>query len=442
MTVLIGIVDKKRKGTIMGSDKCVTTNLRKYSFGENDTKIYQPEENKNFLIGFAGDIRIKQLFSSFIIMPREEQIAAENLVIDEKFLVRSLFPQLQKVLKENEYIDVTGTVGGMCGSRILIAYKDNLWDVCGNFQLLNVGSTCYLTAGSGEFTAGGAIEAFNTVEKSLGDDLPALYKVVNSLKIATTTSIGVEGPYDIYATGSDKLDDETVNGLFNGDIPLLPIEVYPDGYKQNYVKKVLAKDIGIETMGKSKDIMFLATKDRSEIYFIDYNDVLYGITDKGTLITDIAILDDLANAKYDVVELNQKGYSLIESFKDINLVKPEENPEDEVNEATKLLSSLGFDVDTIMKVIKDSAKEEVKKEIDATKSKKKASKPKKSTKKEEELVKIVKTEENKKEKPKAEEKPKKSNKKETTKKSTKKETKKEKDNKLKLTDKSIRKLFI
>ena len=102
MTVLVGIVDKKRKGTIMGSDKCVTTTLRKYSFGENDTKIYQPEENKNFLIGFAGDIRIKQLFSSFILMPREEQIAAENLVIDEKFLVRSLFPQLQKVLKDND----------------------------------------------------------------------------------------------------------------------------------------------------------------------------------------------------------------------------------------------------------------------------------------------------------------------------------------------------
>lgn len=380
MTVLIGIIDKKQNKVVMGADKCISSAYRKLSMGE-DSKIYQPEENKNFLFGFAGDPRIKQLFSSLVILPREEQLEAEKLEVDEKFIVRNLIPQLQKVLKENEYIDSTNTVGGMMGSRILIAYKNKLWDLCGNFQLVSAtNKEGYLVAGSGEFTAVGALEAFNGLDIA---ELPTIYKVVKSLEYATKTAIGVEGPYDIYIAGTDKIKDDIVEKIVSGEIPMFPTEI--ETTKNNYSKRVKNKNAKFESMFNSYDMIFLRSKTTKTIYFLDYNDNLYGIKENGNILKDMYLVDDLYVDDYEEVELNTKGLIAIKKIEGINLTKPQPDDSADLKDALAVLESLGFDTSRLL--IKDDNKKEetkIKEEIVEVEEKptpKKETKPKTNTKK-------------------------------------------------------------
>ena len=66
MTVIIGYVDKKSKQTYMGCDRCASNSIQKFTISQS--KIYQPAENPNFLIGFAGDPRVKQLITNFFFI--------------------------------------------------------------------------------------------------------------------------------------------------------------------------------------------------------------------------------------------------------------------------------------------------------------------------------------------------------------------------------------
>ena len=56
-------LNKKSKEVIMGADRCVSNSLEKNTFA--CSKIYQPAENPNFLIGIAGDPRVHQLVKGF-----------------------------------------------------------------------------------------------------------------------------------------------------------------------------------------------------------------------------------------------------------------------------------------------------------------------------------------------------------------------------------------
>ena len=304
MTVIIGYVDKTSKQTYMSCDSCMSSPMLKLTMGDGTSKIYQPAENSNFLIGVCGDPRVKQLISSFVGFPREEELKLDKLVVDERFIVRNLIPAIQKALEDNLYED-----SRLYRSQVLLAYKDRLWCIGPNFQLIESDSD-YYTIGSGSIVANGVLEALKDDDKT-----NELSKIVKALKISTKLSIGVEGPYSMYLTGKGKLSDKTMSDLVSGNLITEPVTI--SSVDNNYIKKIVKTECSIQDISEEEDLLFI-TKPNStdEIYFVDYNSNLCCIKSNGDLVFNVEPFQSLYKNEWNIVELNAKGKRLLEVIKD------------------------------------------------------------------------------------------------------------------------------
>ena len=299
MTVIIGYVDKVNKQTYMSCDSCASNAYMKVTLGES--KIYQPSENPNFLIGGSGDGRVMQLISAYLNFPREEELVCDKITVDEKFIVRSIIPSIQKCLKDNLYTDDI-----LSNSTLLLAYKDNLWRIGYNFQLIST-SDNYQTIGSGSIVANGVLEALK--DNKIND----LSRIVKALKISSKMAIGVEGPYHMYLTGKGKLSEETMRELINDN--LFTDSVTISSVNNNYIKKITDCECSIDDIDcKDDKLLFMTKSDLNEIYFIDFSGNLCCIKSNGDLIFNIEPSQDLYTKDWNMVELNAKGKRLLETI--------------------------------------------------------------------------------------------------------------------------------
>lgn len=298
MTVVIGYVNKKTKEVIMGADRCVSSNLERYTF--SCSKIYQPYENPNFLIGIAGDPRVHQLIKAFLVLPREEELAMNNLIIDDNYIVRYIIPKIGGILIEQNYPDPE-----LNQSSIMIAYKDKVWKIGNGFQLISFEDD-FLTIGSGQFAARGVLSTLEDIKMS------PMNKVIKALTLSTKMAVGVEGPYDIFVTGRGKLNDKQLIDMIEN--PIKP-EIL-NSQEFNYIKKVIKENVNLLDEVEEYDDILYFTNDNKNIFFVDLNGILVKLKPNGDIILNTDDIEELEDKIWNIVELNGKAKSILNKFSD------------------------------------------------------------------------------------------------------------------------------
>ena len=368
MTVVIGYVNKKAREVIMGADKCASNSLERNTLASS--KIYQPAENPNFLVGIAGDPRVHQLIKAFLTFPREAELEVDQIEIDEKFIVKVIIPQINKILLDQHYYDPD-----LNSSSIMIAYKDKVWKINGGYQLISFEEN-FLTMGSGQFSARGVLV---TLEES---NMRPMNKVIKALTLSTRMAIGVEGPYDIYVTGKGKLDGDQLKQIIEDNSK--PEIIHTQNF--NYIKKVLKENINmLDELEQSdcEDILYFTKEDEKDIYFVDFNSVLGVLKTNGDIIFNC---DDTEEVELDIwnrVEINAKAKSLLNTVSDKFKFEMTEEERDQLEEPTELDAML----DELIAQREESKKiKEEKKKARQKKAKNKKEAPKKKNKKTKEEV--------------------------------------------------------
>lgn len=191
MTCIIGYIDEKHKRVYMGADSCASNGFSKNS--RKDKKIFKPESNDNFLVSFTSSYRMGQLLMYSDIFPTEEEIQANNLEINHKYIVSVLIPEIQDLFINNGFGD--SKEGGI----FLIAYKDKLFKVESDYQVCEELSD-YSCGGSGEYHAYGCLYV---LEKH--KDIPINIKVHIALQCASHYCVGVEEPFYIMNTHDNNV---------------------------------------------------------------------------------------------------------------------------------------------------------------------------------------------------------------------------------------------
>ena len=361
MTVVIGYVNRKTKETIMGADRCISNSLERNTFASS--KIYQPAENPNFLIGISGDPRVHQLIKGFLVFPRESELQVDETIVDDRFIIRAIIPQINKIMLEQHYFDPDFS---NTGSSIMIAYKDNIWRIGPGYQLISYEED-FLTMGSGQFAARGVLATLEDTKM-----LP-MNKVIKALTLSTKMAVGVDGPYDIYVTGKGKLNDEQLRMMIEDTSKPEVIQTQ----KFNYIKKVVKEDVSLveELYNSEDDEILYFTKDGEEVFFVDYNSILGVLKPNGDIVYNSDDIEEVGDEVWDVVEINAKAQSLLNSVSDKFKL---ELSEEEIEE----LENQQSDIDIILEQLLAE-----KEEIDKAKAAKKAKKKEKEVKTEKETKK-------------------------------------------------------
>lgn len=303
MTVIIGYVDKEKNRTIVGSDSCLSNGVRKSIINQEEGKLFSPRENDNFVVGVAGDPRLKQLIEAFINFPEENYIHKEQMPIDTNFMVRNFIPSLQKVINDNNYHD-----SNLNNSTILIAYKDKVWHLGFGFQL-GIFESEFVTIGSGAEHAIAALKAYSESNMSI------LEKVAKALSISSEISIGVSGPNNIFITGQGKLNSKFVEKVCNNKrktIQTLSNKFIKKIYKNSTLIKKNIED-------NKLDFYFIKEDDQENIYFFSKNFMYINLfKSNGDIILNFTPNSLLANEldDYKMVELNKKATDIIRSLSD------------------------------------------------------------------------------------------------------------------------------
>lgn len=179
MTCIVGFIDKKNKKAIIGADSAgvagLDVTIRK------DKKVFQVGE---FIIGCTSSFRMIQLLQFSFTPPKVyDKDIYEYMCTDFINAVRNCF-------KDGGYLQKYSD-GDEKGGTFLVAYKDRLFKVSGDFQ---VGEAMqgYDACGCGESYALGSI--FNTNKTN------ANAIVLDALKTAEYFSVGVSEPFFTYCT--------------------------------------------------------------------------------------------------------------------------------------------------------------------------------------------------------------------------------------------------
>jgi ATP-dependent protease HslVU (ClpYQ) peptidase subunit len=179
MTCIVGFIDKKNKKAIIGADSAGVAGLditiRK------DKKVFQVGE---FIIGCTSSFRMIQLLQFSFTPPKVyDKDIYEYMCTDFINAVRNCF-------KDGGYLQKYSD-GDEKGGTFLVAYKDRLFKVSGDFQ---VGEAMqgYDACGCGDSYALGSI--FNT-NKTNANTI-----VLDALKTAEYFSGGVSEPFFTYCT--------------------------------------------------------------------------------------------------------------------------------------------------------------------------------------------------------------------------------------------------
>jgi ATP-dependent protease HslVU (ClpYQ) peptidase subunit len=190
MTCIIGVIDKKNSKVYMGCDSLGSNGSTKTY--RKDKKIFKPEKNKNFLLGFTSSYRMGQLLMYSDIFPSEEEITFKKWTIDHKFMVTELIPKIKKLFEDGNYGKKDE------GGFFLIAYKDKLFEVECDFQIGESFSD-YESCGCGEYHAKGSLFALEDSKKDINE------KIHIGLQSASHFSCGVDKPFYIMNTDDDEV---------------------------------------------------------------------------------------------------------------------------------------------------------------------------------------------------------------------------------------------
>lgn len=146
MTCIVAV--KQGNKVYMGADSCVSS---QHTYNVDiDDKIYRKGD---FIFGGAGSVRVKDVIQYGITIP-------ENIEIPEveRFIRMELVPAIQEICSKN------GAIVEQSGSKysegaLLVAYKNNLWEVWGDFAVTTVKNRNYTSIGSGSDFAMGSFHS-------------------------------------------------------------------------------------------------------------------------------------------------------------------------------------------------------------------------------------------------------------------------------------------
>ena len=180
MTCIVGFVDKKNKKVVVGADSAGVDGSLNIVI-RKDEKVFK---NDDFVIGCTSSFRMIQLLRFSFKPPK---------VYDKEiyeYMCTDFINGVRKCFEEGGYLQKFSD-GDEKGGIFLVAYKDRLFKVEGDFQVAEA-LQGYDSCGCGESYALGSI--YNTVEKN-----PEKI-VLDALRCAENFSAGVRRPFITYST--------------------------------------------------------------------------------------------------------------------------------------------------------------------------------------------------------------------------------------------------
>lgn len=173
MTCIIGLVDNGK--VYMGGDSASTSgnDIRTISL----KKVFR---HKQFLIGYTTSFRMGQLLQYSLDVPPQKDNQG-----DTEYMVTTFVDTIRELFKDKGYAEVKDNKEA--GGRFLIGYKDRLYKICSDFQVIEY-KDGFDSCGCGDSYAVAAMKAleFHLIPQT---------RILKSLEIAAYFSAGVAGPF-------------------------------------------------------------------------------------------------------------------------------------------------------------------------------------------------------------------------------------------------------
>ena len=183
MTCIVGMVDKKRGGVVMGADSIGSDGWTKGIIAS--PKIFTIKTSSNRLtIGYTSSFRMGQILQYHLKVPPHD-----FNIGDEEYIVTKLIPAIRSTLKDHGYSKVENNVER--GGVFLVGYRRSIFKIQSDFSVLHYLSG-FAAVGSDETFAIGAMHALMSTTKA-----PASRIVKTALSTAAANCATVSGPFTI-----------------------------------------------------------------------------------------------------------------------------------------------------------------------------------------------------------------------------------------------------
>lgn len=186
MTVVAAFVEDGV--TYMGGDSCATAGNLIYS--RPGEKVFY---NGDFLIGCSGSFRQAQVVR-YSFEPPRVPLNCPNI---ERFMVTQFVEALRLAITKagGSEKNSCGQEGSDCESQMLVAWRDHLWTLSWNYDLMPIAGNVHAT-GSGMQAARGALLALNLSCREMKPES----RLRLALEISESVSAGVRAPFTILKT--------------------------------------------------------------------------------------------------------------------------------------------------------------------------------------------------------------------------------------------------
>jgi len=155
----------------------------------NNRKVFHISENKDIIVGYTSSFRMGQLIQYSSDLFSGDDLALNR--IDEKYLITTFIPNLQKLLKSGGYQEESNNV--VTGGNFLIGYKDRLFEVQSDYSILEP-ECAYACCGCGERFALGSLYSTQNLIKD------PIERIKLALEAAANFSTGVSDPFYLVST--------------------------------------------------------------------------------------------------------------------------------------------------------------------------------------------------------------------------------------------------
>jgi len=179
MTCIVGLIDKENNKVYIGGDSAgansdYTLQIRK------DPKVFI---NGNFLIGFTTSFRMGQLLMFNKLVDRNQYNES-----DYEYLVQEFIPTIKKIFKDEGFSEIKENKEK--GGNFLVAYKNNLYVIESNYQVIELYDNYYAIGCGGNYALG-SLHTTKDMNMLLTD------RIINALEAAEHHSAGVKAPFNI-----------------------------------------------------------------------------------------------------------------------------------------------------------------------------------------------------------------------------------------------------